>query len=99
MSFRGARLTLFALAAVLRAADSGALADPLHFWKQESGYAGSPACASCHSDIARSQSASHHAMSLRRASDVPELRPASPFVSDDSGRHTRLELHVAAGGY
>ena len=78
------------------------LRNPLHFWTQESEYAGSAACNECHAEIYRRQSASHHALSLRPASETPqfgsgaEVRQSDPIsgsallISREEGRRPTI---------
>ena len=59
------------------------LRNPIHFWTQESEYAGSAACNECHAEIYRRQSASHHALSLRPASETPQFGSGAEVRQND----------------
>src|SRR5437868_2891893 len=72
-----------ALAAPLLLGGQEFLHDPLHFWPQQSEYAGSEACKECHSAVYQRQSASHHALSLRRAVDTSQFTSGAPVQQTD----------------
>src|SRR6266478_786259 len=72
-----------ALAAPLLLGGQEFLRNPLHFWPQQSEYAGSEACKECHSAIDRLQAASHHALSLRRAADTSQFASGAPVEQTD----------------
>jgi hypothetical protein len=65
---------------------------PQHFWKQESAYAGAGACAGCHAEIYRKQSASNHARSLRPLLEAGEITSHVPFEIFDRSSGTTLTL-------
>jgi len=65
---------------------------PEHFWKQESTYAGSRSCLSCHGEIYKAQEASHHARSLRHPVDVAEITSRLPFELFDRVSGAKLLL-------
>jgi hypothetical protein len=70
---------------------------PQHFWKQESAYAGAPACAGCHAEIYAKQSVSHHARSLRPLGEVTEITSRVPFEMFDRSSGAKLTLVLGAG--
>lgn len=86
-------LTLVVVSPLLLSGQAS-LRDPVHFWQQESEYAGSEACKECHAAVYQKQSASHHALSLRPASETPQLRSALPIEQIDpiSGSTLRIAL-------
>lgn len=60
---------------------------------QKSEWAGSSACAICHSDIFRLQDRSNHARSLRPAGEIPELSGEPVFLWADRSSGATLEIH------
>jgi hypothetical protein len=53
-------------------------------------YVGSQVCAGCHAAIARTQEASHHAVSMRPLAEVAALRSHDPFLWKDSASGTEV---------
>ena len=67
----------------------------MRFWSHQSEFAGSHACQTCHPEIYARQRSSNHAVSLRRARDVPVLISAVPFSRRD--RVSGFELKLSRG--
>ena len=68
------------------------------FWKQDSAYAGSLACAKCHRAEHSLQERSHHARSLRPPTQVDELVKSLPFKFRDGASGAELALSQSASG-
>jgi predicted CXXCH cytochrome family protein len=68
------------------------------FWKQDSAYAGSLACAKCHRAEYNLQERSHHARSLRPPTQVDELAKSLPFKFRDGASRAELALSQSASG-
>src|SRR6266851_940197 len=68
------------------------------FWKQESAYAGSLACAECYQAEYSLQERSHHARSLRPPTQVDELVKSLPFQFRDRTSGAELALSQSASG-
>jgi hypothetical protein len=65
---------------------------PQHFWKQQSAFAGTQACAGCHDGIYKKQDASNHARSLRPIAEVGEITSRAPFEMFDRTSGASLTL-------
>jgi hypothetical protein len=90
-----AGLAYFALAQSLAAQG---LANPEHFWRQESAYSGAQACSACHANIAKKQEASAHARSLRPPAEIPEITSRLPFELADKTSGATLRIERAGAG-
>lgn len=94
-----------ASAALSRAGGLGFVEDPMRV--EPSPFVGAGRCAECHSEIVRAQQSSHHALTLRDASDPEELPlpdgpiadPEAPGVSHRIGREGgALTVETEAAG-
>ena len=74
------------------------LTSPLRFWNHDSSYAGSEACASCHARIHDRQSSSNHAVSLRPAREVDELKVGLPVERYDRASNSTVTLFREVSG-
>ncbi len=95
---------IFALTAVIflwkapASRAQGYLEDPKHFWDQESAYAGSAVCKSCHAEIYSRQGVSSHARSLRPANEPRELTLYLPAERTDASSDSQLTLELTDQG-